>query len=98
MVTEDAIRTKLSLLGAKTDEINTIIAQIETIILGKSFVAYLETLPEPLQNQMRNLEQKDVREFLREHQKELPAFPPDKFAHIHSATWHEYFASVGAPL
>lgn len=93
MLSKEEIVTRLRKLKFQDEEIDGVISDVGQVIIGKSLVSYLSSLPDAERSKLESLPGEELVQFLVSQKGVLPNFPNEEFLRIHDQTWDDYFDS-----
>jgi len=94
MLNKNEIVIRLKELGFKDENIDTVIADVVQIILGKSLGHYFLQLPENEQSRLRNFSADELMEYIEKNKSNLPKFSVGDFEKVYNETWEGYFNTI----
>ena len=94
MLNKNEIVIRLKALGFKDENIDTVIADVIQIILGKSLGHYFLQLSENEQLKLRNFSADELMEYIEKNKNNLPVFSIGNFEKVYNETWEGYFNTI----
>jgi hypothetical protein len=91
---KNSIVLRLKELGFKDEDLEGIVADVTEVILRKCMNNYLLTLPEDTRNDVKELSEGEIIEYIQTNKDTLPSFSANDFEKIKNETWEEYFKSI----
>lgn len=88
------LKNKLLSLGASNNDLDTIIKEVNEVVLAKVMATYLRQLSNEQIDKLKLISENGIIEYLNNHRDEFPAFSNEKFQQVYLETWENYFKAI----